>query len=62
MRDVASINIEKCETCIFYDAKRCHRNPPITVVTYTSNVYHNAESAFPVVKKTDWCGEWRREF
>ncbi len=55
-----------CDTCKFFlphDAEYydgfCHRYPP----QLSSNPENIGEqSYFPGVTKSDWCGEWKRDF
>lgn len=53
----------ECRTChwrkegmLAVDPYECRRYPP--TVVFTGNVFR---SSWPIVKPTDWCGEWKKE-
>lgn len=54
-----------CETCIFADHNyplysyeyECHRFPPTNMIRSDWVV----QTAYPMVKATDWCGEYKKE-
>ena len=58
-----------CETCCFFNSQlfsdtlfrgECRRYPPKvwSQVKVDVVVSSSAETAFPIVLKDDWCGEW----
>lgn len=62
---------ESCGNCKFFrrvqpmqPMGKCHRNPPVTYVvgqqkTPLGQVQTLADSFWPVVPDTDFCGEWK---
>ena len=45
----ATIITEKCKYCRYYSKPCCRKNAPI---------FYGHFTCFPVVKDTDFCGEW----
>jgi len=49
-----------CENCYYFDNGVCRRYPPTKEVdiVYSSPAREEIAPIWPVVLKTDWCGEW----
>lgn len=45
---------ESCATCYYFENSICHRHAPILVT--------NPRYQWPIVKPTDWCGEYREKY
>lgn len=54
--------LEVCSFCRFRnEVGECHRHPPAIVVLPDGYGNLCTSSAFPIVRPSEWCGEFERE-
>jgi hypothetical protein len=53
-------NKETCGDCKFFIKNDCMRNPPYPVF-FGNQPGQGLVNVFPLVKKSDWCGEFKEK-